>query len=39
MNERQTTSSSKRNDEIPSYLTRYAAEVDAWAIAARSGRR
>ena len=38
MNERPTTSD-QQIDELPGYLTRYAAEVDAWASAARAGRR
>lgn len=38
MNERQTMRT-ERIEDVPSYLARYAAEVDAWARDARNGRR
>jgi len=37
MNERPATTDHS-TDDIPQYLARYAAEVDAWAGAARAGR-
>ena len=37
MNERPATTDESTND-VPQYLARYAAEVDAWASAARAAR-